>query len=80
MPKTAQAKRWAVFPYPQVPNMTDTQPVPERITAALAEARKARHHADCHCRRFDHQYCNGADAVWQRAINRELDHYTRSQP
>lgn len=66
--------------------MTEThQPVPvdtikTRIIAALAEVRKARHHRDCHCRRFDHQYCNAADALWQRAINRELDNLTRSQP
>lgn len=92
MPKTAQHKARAVFSYPQVPNMTAThhtpathQPLPTetiktRIIAALAEARKARHHKDCHCRRFDGRYCNGTDAVWQRAINRELDNYTRSRP
>lgn len=44
-----------------------------RITAALAEARKARHQRDCYCRRFDRQFCNAADALWQRAVNRELD-------
>lgn len=43
-----------------------------RIVAALAESRKARHRNDCHCRRFDRQFCNAADALWQRAMNREL--------
>jgi hypothetical protein len=44
-----------------------------RITAALAQARKYRHHRDCHCRMFDRQYCNASDKLWQRAVNRELD-------
>lgn len=43
-----------------------------RITQALGESRKARHHRDCHCRRFSGQFCNAADALWQNAINREL--------
>lgn len=43
-----------------------------RIITALAEARKARHHRDCHCRMFDKQFCNAADALWQRALTREL--------
>lgn len=54
-----------------------------KVIAALAEARKARHHRDCHCRMFDRQYCNAADALWQRALERELDriaaHYRREQ-
>ena len=44
-----------------------------RIAAALAAARKARHHRDCYCRMFDGQFCNAADALWQRATNRELE-------
>lgn len=44
-----------------------------RIIHALAEARRVRHHRDCHCRLFDDQWCNAADALWTRAVNRELD-------
>lgn len=43
-----------------------------RIIAALAEARKARHNPHCHCRRFDNLYCNATDALWSRALEREL--------
>lgn len=45
----------------------------DQIHKALAEARRARHHRDCHCRLFDRQFCNAADALWQRALNRELE-------
>lgn len=44
-----------------------------RALAALAEARKQRHHRDCFCRQFDRQFCNAADALWQQKLNRELD-------
>lgn len=44
-----------------------------QITKALAESRRARHHRDCHCRMFDRQWCNAADALWQRSINRQLE-------
>ena len=44
-----------------------------RVMFALAEARKARHHRDCHCRLFDKQFCNAADALWQAKLNRELE-------
>lgn len=47
-----------------------------RIVLALAEARKARHHRDCHCRRFDRQWCNAVDALFSRAANRELEQMT----
>jgi len=43
-----------------------------RVIAALAEARKARHHRDCYCRHFDRSACNAADALWTRAYTREL--------
>lgn len=43
-----------------------------RVMFALAESRKARHHRDCHCRMFDRRYCNAADALWSRALEREL--------
>lgn len=44
-----------------------------RAMFALAEARKQRHHRDCCCRMFEHQFCNAADALWQNKLNRELD-------
>lgn len=50
----------------------DTDTTHTRIIAALAEARKARHHRDCHCKRFDGRYCNAANALWERALEREL--------
>ena len=43
-----------------------------RIVKALSEARRMRHHKDCHCRMFDGQFCNAMDALWTRAMNREL--------
>lgn len=54
-----------------MPDMFSTPQI--RITAALAQARKHRHHRDCYCRMFAHQFCNATDALWQRAVNRELD-------
>lgn len=48
-----------------------------RIVAALAESRRARHHRDCQCRRFDHQFCSAADALWQAKLNRELEAWRR---
>lgn len=44
-----------------------------RVMFALAEARRVRHHKDCHCRMFDRQFCNAADALWQNKLNRELE-------
>lgn len=44
-----------------------------RVLHALAEARKARHHPNCHCRMFDRQFCNATDALWQNRLNRILD-------
>lgn len=44
-----------------------------RAKAALAEARKARHHKDCHCQQFDRRYCNAVDALLSNRIDRELD-------
>jgi len=44
-----------------------------RATYALSESRKVRHHRDCHCRMFERQFCNAADALWQAKLNRELD-------
>lgn len=50
-----------------------------RIVAALAQARKYRHHADCHCRMFKRQACNEPDQIWTRAMNRELDNFAARQ-
>ena len=43
-----------------------------RIIKALFEARRARHHRECQCRRFDGQWCNATEALWARAMNRDL--------
>ena len=48
-----------------------------RVRQALAEARRARHHDDCHCRMYRGTACNATDALFQRAINRELDHMNK---
>lgn len=48
-----------------------------RIVAALAEARKARHHKHCYCRRYDGRYCNATDALWSRALERELNNLAK---
>ena len=47
-----------------------------RVMTALAEIRKARHHKDCYCRMFDGNWCNAAEALWSRALERELGHIT----
>lgn len=54
---------------PKQETRTDTE---TKVVAALAEARKARHHPDCHCRRFHGRWCNAADALWGRAMDRCL--------
>jgi len=47
--------------------------IPEnRVTLALAHARRSRHHTTCRCHRFD-GYCSANDALWSRAVDRELD-------
>lgn len=65
-----------VFPISRWADMTtettNVETIKTRIVKALAEARKARHHKDCHCRRFDGRYCNAAAALWERALEREL--------
>lgn len=48
-----------------------------RVLYALAEARRARHHDNCRCRRFDGLYCNAADALWSNKIDRELQAFCR---
>lgn len=55
------------------PTKSDSvESIKTRVIEALAEARKARHHRDCHCRHFDRTACNAADALWTRAYTREL--------
>lgn len=44
-----------------------------RITVALAMARKYRHHPDCYCRKYQHTACTAAAALWENALNRELE-------
>ena len=50
------------------------------VAGALARARKARHHPDCNCRNYERRYCNPMDALWSRAMDRELDALTREKP
>jgi hypothetical protein len=50
------------------------------VAGALARARKARHHPDCNCRTYERRYCNPMDALWSRAMDRELDALTREKP
>jgi len=54
-------------------NMTtvDMTKPENRVILALAYARKNRHHQQCRCAR--HQgYCTPNDALWSRALDREL--------
>lgn len=50
-----------------------TDAVKASITAALTEVRKARHHKDCHCRMWQREWCSANEALWSRALNRQLD-------
>lgn len=61
--------------------MTDVDmQLPEnRVTLALAHARKYRHHHMCRCRRFE-GYCSANDALWSRAVDRELDAMRKAAP
>ena len=53
--------------------------IPEnRVTLALAYARKARHHTFCRCRHWQ-GYCSPNDALWSRALDRELDTLIREK-
>jgi hypothetical protein len=82
----------AVFSYParQAVKMTRTEltanqmrETETKVTLALAEVRKARHHRACYCRSFERAWCNAATALWERALERELgklaDHYRRNR-
>lgn len=44
-----------------------------RAKAALAEARKHRHHKHCDCRLFDRRYCNAVDAMFSAKVDNALD-------
>jgi len=50
----------------------DVENIKTKIVTALAEARKARHHRNCYCRKFERAYCNATTALWERALEREL--------
>ena len=54
--------------------------IPEnRVALALAHARKYRHHQSCRCQRFE-GYCTANDALWSRAVDRELDAIRKVTP
>ena len=62
------------------PTDTDTQTVDSEpphpqvaATLALAQARRYRHHKTCRCFNYGRLYCTAADALWSRAVDRELD-------
>jgi hypothetical protein len=53
---------------------TSHQPTPrDAAIYALAQARRYRHHPGCRCMTFEGLYCSAADALWSRALDRELD-------
>jgi len=67
---------------PAATRPADTKDVADaytRITEALSESRKNRHHLDCHCRKHAGQFCTAADGLWQRALNRELENLHREK-
>lgn len=51
-----------------------------QAVAALAEARKARHHRDCYCRQHRGRWCNAQDALWSRAADRCLQELLEKEP
>jgi len=54
--------------------------IPEnRVTLALAQARKFRHHKTCRCKHYQ-GYCSPNDALWSRAVDRELDGIRKAAP
>ena len=76
------------YPHPSVPgfsfsraSMTDVDlNIPEnRVTLALAQARKFRHHKTCRCKHYQ-GYCSPNDALWSRAVDRELDGIRKAAP
>jgi hypothetical protein len=73
--ETKQAENPSQAPKPR--DMRSNTDQGTKIIEALAGARRARHHRDCYCRRFDGQFCNAADALWSRAANRELEEMTQ---
>lgn len=48
-----------------------------RVMYALSEARKARHHKDCHCGMYQKVACSAADALWTQKMNHELEKLPR---
>jgi len=57
----------------------DMQLPENRVTLALAQARKFRHHKTCRCRHYQ-GYCSPNDALWSRAVDRELDEMGKATP
>ena len=53
---------------------TPPQPTPQlRVMFSLHKARMHRHHKNCHCRKYHGEGCTASDALWTRAMDRELD-------
>ena len=44
-----------------------------RVIYALAQVRKYRQHPDCRCRMYQRTACTAAAALWENALNRELE-------
>lgn len=57
---------------------TDAKATPQlRAMFALHKAREHRHHRNCLCGAYHGEGCNAADAMWTRAMNRELEELHR---
>ena len=52
----------------------------ERLQFCLEQARAHRHHATCRCRLYEGGYCTAGDALWSRAVDRELDQWLTTTP
>lgn len=53
--------------------MAEPEPTPQlRAAYALHMARQYRHHKNCRCGVY-HGFCSAADALWTRAMDRELE-------
>lgn len=49
-----------------------------RIMFALYKSRQFRHHRHCQCAAVEGQGCTAADAMWRRAMDRELESISRT--
>jgi hypothetical protein len=56
----------------------DQKPTPQlRAAYSLHQARLHRHHKHCQCRKYHGDGCNATDALWTRAMDRELEQLNR---